>query len=173
MKRVFVIIISALVIIILAYLIFSIADKAREQKIIKQNYNRLPAFAFKSLNGTLFSSTTIKSGPVLLIYFHPECEHCQYELSEIFNSSLIKSGIWILMITPADISSVLKFKKEYGIRDSSKIITLIDENLGFADLFGKASIPTNIVYNKELKLVRMYKGEVRPEIIMKLILDND
>jgi hypothetical protein len=173
MKRIILIIILATTTFIIACLIIDISNKTRNQNQKRRNYKKLPVFELKTLGDTLFSSSTITEGPILVIYFHPECDLCQSELTEIFNSKLIDLGCWILMITPADILSVKKFMKEYYLFDNKKIITLIDDGFKFQDLFGKSPIPTNIIYSKDLKFYKMFKGEVSLEIIIKLLIDND
>jgi hypothetical protein len=173
MKRTILIISATLFLIILGYLIINIINRVKTENQIKVNYYKLPTFSFYTLNNTLFKSVTIKEGPILIIYFHPECEHCQYELSEIVKSQLVHTNLWILLVTPAEINSVLKFKKEINLIDSDKLITLIDEKGEFQGLFGRTIIPTSIIYDKDLRLVKIFNGEVRPETIQKMILGHD
>jgi hypothetical protein len=173
MKKTFAIITLALTFLLFIHISIIVNRKVKYQKDLKQSYKEMPAFAFKTSYDTLFKSSSIKSGPVLIIYFHPDCEHCQYEISEIFNSPLIRSDIWILLVTSADSLSTARFQQQYNIMYSDKLKMLYDENFQFERIFDKSVIPTSIIYRRDLELVKIFQGEVLPNQILKTLVGED
>jgi hypothetical protein len=56
---------------------------------------------------------------------------------------------------------------------NENIILLIDDSLSFKTYFSTSVIPSTFIYDKELKLKKMYKGEVKPDAIIDLLDEND
>ena len=79
-----------------------IGSKIQKQRQIAEKIQQLPSFSFSTLTGKSFSSSEIRKGPVLIIRFHPECEHCQYEITEILKSNIPVSGTLVIMVSSAD-----------------------------------------------------------------------
>lgn len=147
--------------------------KIHKQKTVAERISTLPVFSFITLANEPFNSSDIKNGPVLLIRFHPECEHCQYEISEILKSNIPSSGIKILMISSYNIDSIKKFLNKFNYSDFPSVIPLADTSYIFGDIFGNEAIPSNYIYNKELKLIKVINGEVKTETIIKYLNEVD
>src|SRR5450759_3318541 len=96
-------IILSFVILVVASLVLSfvigIIGKVQRQRLIEDKISRFPTFSFMTLSNRLFNSSEIKEGPILVFHFHPECEHCQYEISEIFKSNVPKSFRNVFLIS--------------------------------------------------------------------------
>jgi len=166
---VFVIIIIGLI----TFLIIGIIAKTHKSKIAKEMIKTLPVFSLKTLNDTVFRSDQIKEGPVLVLFFHPECEHCQYEIKTLFKSKSETSGIRILLISNAEKEAIRNFLKENNLLDYPGLVALVDETYSFGDWFGTELVPATFIYDKKLKLVRYFQGEVRPETILKYLRQDD
>ena len=155
------------------FLFSGILRKIQKQKLITEKIQRLPSFSFITLNNHSFNSSEIRKGPVLVIRFHPECEHCQYEISEILNSNIPVSGAYVIMVSSADPDSIRKFIKRFNLSDYPAIIPLADTSYIFGDIFGSDIIPSNYIYNKELELVKVLNGEVRTETLLKYLVGSE
>src|SRR5450759_172815 len=83
------------------FLILGMINRVQKHKHLTERIARLPSFSFMTLSNGTFNSSKISKGPVLVIRFHPECEHCQYEISEILKSNIPGSGICVVMISSA------------------------------------------------------------------------
>lgn len=157
------------VFVFVAFLIYGILKKADEKVISERSISALPRFSFITLSDSSFMSDSITEGPLLILRFHPECEHCQYEISEISKSNIPSSGVKLLLITSADRNSVMKFLGQFDFPDDETVIPLFDPDGTFYKYFGKDIVPSSYIYNKELKLVKALYGEYKVETIIKYL----
>ncbi len=169
MRRIILSILLVLVTLCAGLLISGVAKKIHKHKQLTEKIAKLPSFSFMTLADKTFSSSEIKEGPVLVIRFHPECEHCRYEISEILKSAIPSSGTLIVMVSSANPDSIRKYFSQFDLSDYPEIITLADTSYVFGDIFGSDIIPSNYIYNKELNLVKILHGEVKTETILKYL----
>jgi thiol-disulfide isomerase/thioredoxin len=155
------------------FLILGVVKKTQKHKQIAEKISRLPSFSFMTLTNESFNSSEIRKGPVLVVRFHPDCEHCQYEISEILKSNIPASGACVIMVSSADSDSIRKFMYQFDYSDYPGIIPLIDTSYIFGDIFGSDKVPSNYIYNKELNLVKVLYGEVKTETILKYLLGSE
>jgi len=167
MKKITLIIIILVFISGVLILIGGSVKKLNNQDSLEEKIQHLPPFSFMSLNAGSFSSAEITEGPLLIVNFHPDCEHCYYEISELLNSNIIDSGIKLILVTFAQPDSVKRFLDKCQIPDQYNFITLIDTSLVFGDVFGRNYIPSNYLYDKDLDLIEALYGEYKTETIIK------
>jgi thiol-disulfide isomerase/thioredoxin len=153
----------------LMLLISGVCRKILKEKRVNEKISVLPSFSFKTLANNDFNSSEIKEGPVLIVRFHPECEHCRYEISRIFNSDIPALVSKALLISSDHPDSILKFLEQFKFSDFPAIIALADTSDSFSEIFGKDIVPSNYIYDKKLKLVKVLAGEVKTETIIKYI----
>ncbi len=173
MKRIISAILIILIISITIVLLISISGKLKRQDQLSERIKRLPEFTLTALDNTSFSSSEIKEGPLLIVYFHPECEHCRYEISELFRSSLPGSGIPVLLVTRAARDSVTLFLEEFDYPETGEFITLIDTAFVFEDTFGNSIIPSGYLYDKNLNLIDALYGEYKIETILNRLKESE
>ena len=147
--------------------------KLKKNDYIEKKIANLPAFSFITLSNETFNSLEIMAGPVLIVHFHPECEHCQYEISEILNSNIPELYKKVILISSAHPDSIRKFLKGFNCTDFQSVIPLTDISYNFEDIFGSGIIPSIYIYNKKLKLVKIIHGEVRTEVLIKSLQESD
>jgi hypothetical protein len=154
-------------------LLFGIVNKIDKIRHISERIKTLPSFSFFTLNNEPFNSSDISEGPLLVVLFHPECEHCHYEISELMESSLSLSGSTILLVSSAARDSIRKFINQFDNIQATNLIPLADTSYQFGDIFGSSVVPSNYIYDKELKLVKVLYGEVKTETILKYMLRDE
>ena len=152
-----------------AFLVLGITNKIQKHRQITAKIQKLPSFSFMKLNNGSFNSSEVRKGPVLVIRFHPECEHCRYEISEILKSDIPVSGITVIMVSGADTCSINKLFSQFDISVYRAIIPLVDTSYIFGDIFGNDIVPSNYIYDKKLDLVKVLFGEVKMETILKYL----
>lgn len=156
-----------------SFLISGIVNKTQNRKLQYEKIRRLPTFSFMTLAHETYNSSEIRKGPVLVIRFHPECEHCQFEISEILKSNIPDSAIHIIMVSSADPGNVQKYLSQFDISSHSGIIPLVDTSYIFGNIFGRDIVPSNYIYDKDLNLVKVMYGEVKTETIIKYLLGSE
>ena len=154
-------------------LAFGIIIKVHNHKQLALKIQKLPSFSFMTLKSQSFNSCEIKKGPVLVVRFHPECEHCRYEISEIMKSKIPVSGISVIMVSSAEPDSIRNLFSRYDLSDYPSIIPLVDTAYIFENIFGSDIVPSNYIYNNELDLVRVFYGETKTETIFKYLNSNE
>jgi thiol-disulfide isomerase/thioredoxin len=170
MRRIILGIVILVFAVSVTFLVSGILAKTTKHKQLSEKISKLPSFSFTTLTNESFNSSQIKNGPVLIIRFHPECEHCQYEISEILKSNIPASGTTVIMISSAHPDSIRRFLSQFNYSDYPSVIPLADTSYIFGDIFGSDIVPSNYIYNRELDLVKVLPGEVKTETILKYLL---
>ena len=168
MKKV---IISAFLLIILIIIFLSViaVGKMNENKAKEDNIQSLPAFSFLLLDETVYSSSDLNPEiPIIISYFHPECEHCQYEARDFASNAHNLENIQLLMVSPAPVTEIELFAEVNGLNEIDNLVLLHDTAYVFEEVFGKSPFPTTLVYSKNKELKAKLKGEVKVEKLIKL-----
>jgi len=158
---------------LLVYLIYGIMSKIDARKSSAEKIMTLPAFSFPDLSGRIINSDSISEGPVLIVKFHPECEHCRYEINEILSSPITKTGTKIFLITNAGKGKTAEYISGFNFNEVHNLYILIDTAGVFGEIFGRDMVPSNFIYNRNLELVTALYGEHKVESIMKFLGINE
>lgn len=131
------------------------------QELKAQSSDQLPSFKMLLSNGKFFSASELpKDKPLVLIYFAPDCEHCQVLLNEFFQKidSFKKVQVVLVTFKPAD--ELAAFEKRYGTNRYENI-KLGTEGTTFylRQFFKLQNTPFTALYNKQGKLVYSYRKE--------------
>ena len=170
MKKKIFILIFLILVSALAYFGYKGVKKQIKNKEITKKIQNLPEFSFIEVNGKQFTSSKIQKGlPLVITFFHPECEHCQYEIKEIVHNNKAFQNVNFVMISGASALKTKEFSEDYHLEKMPKLILLRDADFQFEEIFGKASYPTTLIYNKNHKLVKKIIGEVKVEKIIELL----
>lgn len=161
---------------IVVYLVVQVSSKYNEKKEVKIRIQTLPDVVFTSVLGDSISLHEFDSNrSLVLIYFHPECEHCQYEAKEIGLRADEFNNCQLVMVTPDDsLARIEKFCEEYQLWEIDNIEVLLDRESKFELTFGKAVLPSVYIYDKGQKLKKQFLGETKPEaIVAEIGSDSD
>ena len=131
--------------------------------------------SFESVNGGQTWIDGFNPGqPTVIIYFHPECEHCQYEALEIGKDAERFAKANMILITPDDSTKrVEAFAIKYRLWEVDNLVILVDRKNQFKNQFGTSVIPSVFIYGSNKKLLKMYKGEVQMKAIIQIIEGNE
>jgi hypothetical protein len=173
MKKIILTILLVVFSLSMIFLISGVINKILKERRINEKIAFLPTFSFSTLTKDDFHSSEIKRGPVLIVRFHPECEHCQYEISQIFKSDIPNLVSKAVLISSDYPDSISKFLEQFNFSDYPSVIALADTSDSFSNFFGKDIVPSNYIYNKDLKLVKVLYGEVKTETISKYLQGSD
>ena len=126
---------------------------------------------FESLAGREMCIDEFNPGqPTVIIYFHPECEHCQYEASEIGNSSDQFEKANMILITADDsIARIEDFAMRYHLWEVDNLTILLDRKKIFKNHFGTTIVPSIFIYGPDRKLLKMWKGEIQMKAVISTI----
>lgn len=158
---------------LLAILIVAILSRKARAEVVIERIRMLPDLVATDINGATFNTSTLTSGPLLITFFHPECDHCRYELTSLFAEDSTNYSLDILLVSYAGTSEIRSFIQQTRILDSSHIHIIPDPEFKLTHLFGAQIIPANYIYNDSLQLVKIFKGSVKPETILRYMYGSN
>ena len=148
-------------------------ESYQSKKEIEYQVQTLQHCSFKTVAGKeIYLDEFDPAQPTIIIYFHPECEHCQYEAKEIGFHADEFSQTNLVMITPDDsIQRIEKFAATNHLWDLDNFALLRDSKYAFKKYFGTAKVPSIFIY-KNHELLKKYSGETKIEAILSIINNN-
>lgn len=162
-----------IIIFLLSYMCNSTYKSIRAKEAVAQRIQSIPTFSFNDLYDYTFKNTDLnQEQSCLFIYFHPDCEHCQYEASQFIPNMSELAPYQILMISTDSIPNIKMFEEEYHLNEMDNIVMLHDPNYNFEKIFGTKIIPTSFIYGKDQRLKRIFKGEVKIEAVLNSLKDE-
>lgn len=129
--------------------------------------NQLPALQVTLTDDDQVFFKDLK-GKVLIVFFNPDCDHCQREAKMISEHKDVFSSYQVYFVTPDQMPAIQKFAVDYN---------LIEPNFHFgraegADVFNAVGainqVPTFMVYNDQL-LVGRNEGELTIDQIRAIL----
>lgn len=108
-----------------------------------------------------------------MVYFNTECDLCGYEIESLINTVHHIEGLQILLISSESIDTILMFAERTIIPNSNLTTFLHDTDSLFPEMFDATNVPYTLLYNKEHKLIKRYKGQVKGETILKQIKEHE
>ncbi len=133
--------------------------------------NDIPAFnLLLADSSTLLNTGSIPSGkPIVMLYFSPDCEHCQAETEGLLKYMDALKDVRFYFVT-TDPFDRLKVFNEYFRMDRHPNITLGRDYAFFMPKYFEINQPPYmLIYNKYKKLEIIFDGEVKVnEIIAEI-----
>lgn len=170
MKKIIISSVLVFITVLLGFVGYKSIKNHYQKKIIAKKTQTLPEFSFYTLENQLFSTKELKpETSVIISYFHPECEHCQYEAKDMVKHQQDFKNTQILMISPADINEIQQFAEKCNLQQLQNLIILHDTAYVFEDTFGESAFPTLFIYSKQHQLIKKFSGEVKAVKIIEIL----
>lgn len=173
MKRVFGKILLFIPVCLIILMVGAFLNKKAKAEEAARKIRRLPLLTLTDIYGKPFTTANLTRGPLLITFFHPDCEFCKFEISSLLATDDLNEKLIIALVSYADSAEIISFAKHMGITVSSDLRVMHDSGLTYSNMFGADIIPANYIYNDSLELVKVFKGSVRPETILKYIKYDD
>lgn len=121
----------------------------------------LPPFKMLLSNGQFFTASDLaKNRPVVLIYFAPDCEHCQQLLHAVFEKIDAFKKAELVLVTFKPVSELLLFERSYQTAKYSNVKVGTEGTTFYLRNFYKMQhTPFTALYDKGGKLVDAYRKE--------------
>ena len=78
----------------------------------------------------------------------------------------------VILVSSANPDSIKSFLSNLNVKDYSTVIPLLDTSYKFEEIFGRGTIPSTYIYNRNLTLVKVLQGEVKTETILKYLQEK-
>jgi len=129
----------------------------------------LPPFKMYRSDKSVFNAAELpKTKPVILIYFDPDCEHCQKLMKELFQKIDAFKSAEIIMVTFKPVEEVSSFEKQNNTQKHSNIV-VGTEGTGFylRNYYGLVTMPFTALYDKNGNLKYSYRKETLVDDLIK------
>jgi len=150
---------------VFTFILFCLVTGAFAQIDSSQQYFKspyIPAFNIRKIpDSSSFTNTMLqKNKATILVFFDPDCDHCQ-EATKNFIASIDRfKDVQLLMVTIYDFTRIKKFYKDFKIADYPNITVTRDAAFDLPRFYAVHSIPDVYVYDKSGKLMRHYKKDI-------------
>ena len=140
----------------------------------KQDFRRaiacIPGFCLPTVaDSLLFCNTQLDKGkPVVVMYFHSECDFCQIKAQQLQQKSVNEWDIQWVMVSYAAKDSLNKFMETYNLDHIAGLVVLMDPQLSLYDRLQVKGIPTCFIYNRQHQLVAIKQGSTKLEQVIQL-----
>ncbi len=154
-----------------SWLVIHTVQSYKAKKAATEKVQTLQHCCFNSLHG----GQTCLDGfnpnqPTVIIYFNPECEHCQYEATEIGRQPERFGKANMILITPDNSRERIEnFARQYRLWQVDNLVVLLDRNFQFKKYFGTSVFPSVFIYGANKRLLKQFIGEVKMEAVLQII----
>ena len=155
MKKTIAFLMIIAIVVLILFIVFLLLKQYEEKASIRQ----LPDIKVMTIDSSIIRLNTLQTNmPMMICYFHPECEFCAIEIEELINHKSKFENVQMIFVSFASINEIKKYLETYKI-DSFKHVLIANDYKG--DLVSKLNIkapPTCFIYDKSLNLKRKIKG---------------
>lgn len=127
----------------------------------------IPPFSIQMPDSSWFSKVNLQAKkPTLILYFSPDCGHCQLETEEVISKMKELNNLQIVMVTSRPFEDMANFAGHYKISRFPSIKIGTDPSRMVTQFYAVKFTPFSALYDKKGKLVKVYeKGIDMPELI--------
>jgi len=162
--------IAFLMIIVIVVLILFIVILLLKQYKEKASIRQLPDIKVMTMDSSIIRLNTLQTNmPMIFFYFHPECEICAMEITELLKNRNEFENIQMIFVSFASIDEIKQYLETYKI-DYFKHVLIANDYKG--DLVSKLHVkapPTCFIYDKSLTLKRRIKGLTSVNELLKYL----
>lgn len=169
MKKIIISVLAALVVVgAIFYLIFK-KNAEKEQvstaAVAASASNDLPWLPLTQLDGTSFTAHSLE-GKTILVFFQPDCDHCQRESTQIREHINAFDGYNVYFVSDADMPQLSKFAVDYNLAASSNVHFTHATANDIYNAVGGIQVPAVFVFSDSGRLVKSFIGETPIEQIL-------
>lgn len=119
--------------------------------------NDLPNLPLLKPDQTKLSTKDLK-GKTVIIFFEPDCDHCQREANEMQGHLAAFTNYNVYFVSPAPMDQMQQFFMKYNL-SGPNIFFAQTPNSSILQEFGAIPAPSMFIYSEKGKLVKAFKGE--------------
>lgn len=130
----------------------------------------VPAFSIQRADSSFFTNKDLpKRIPVVIVYFNPECGHCQAEAEELSKHMEQFKKVFFVMAAYNDMKLISEFAAKYGL-DQYKNVVFGRDNKYFLPVFYHVeTTPFSALYDKKGKLVTAFEHGMTSDDLSKAL----
>jgi thioredoxin-related protein len=140
-------------------------------KSVAQRITELPPFHLLTTNSNYISLADLKNDKkIIIIYFSPDCSHCQLYTKELLKHMDVLSKTRILMITWVKLDMIQTFYNDFGLgKYPSFTVATEGDTYELFRLFNVKTTPYTAVYDKSHRLLKTFEKSPVIDSLLYLI----
>ena len=152
------------------FIIFSLWASSQTDTLAPyQKTSYMPPFTIQTPDSLWFSKLDLKEKkPTLILYFSPDCGHCQMETEDLLSKMTELKKLQIVMITSKPFDEMVNFYNYYKIYRFSGIKIGTDYAKLVTRFYDVQSTPFSALYDKKGRLMKVYKKGIVMDELIKL-----
>ncbi len=146
------------------------AQKDTSDNYVKR-FETIPAFKINIVpDSALYSNENLKkNAPFMLMFFSPDCEHCQRETKELLAYKEELKGIQILMVSIASYREIKDFYETFQLSSMPNARLGQDVNLKLGSIYKLRTYPSVFVYDNNGNLAKAFVGNIGVPAILDAV----
>ena len=130
----------------------------------------IPAFSIQTPDSSWYSKVNLAAKkPTLILYFSPDCGHCQLETEEILGKMKELNGLQIVMVTSRPFEDMKNFAEHYKINRFPTIKIGTDPKRLVTQFYDVKFTPFSALYDQKGKLVKVYKDGIQMNELIRFL----
>lgn len=130
----------------------------------------IPRFSIQTPDSSWFSKVNLEvRKPTLILYFSPDCGHCQTETEEVLSKIKELNNLQIVMVTSRPFADMANFASHYKIDRFPSIKIGTDPNRLITQFYAVKFTPFSALYDKKGKLVKVYEKGINWQELINFI----
>ncbi|CAA9512632.1 MAG: hypothetical protein AVDCRST_MAG96-2536 [uncultured Segetibacter sp.] len=143
---------------------------ARDTLAPYQKTPYIPSFKIQMPDSSWYSKTSLQvKRPTLILYFSPDCGHCQIETEELLSKMKQFNHLQIVMITSRPFEDMVNFAQHYKINRFPQIKIGTDPARYVTTFYDVKFTPFSAFYNEKGRLVKAYEKGIDMEELVSLV----
>jgi thiol-disulfide isomerase/thioredoxin len=168
MKKTLRILFPFLILGTLTVLFFGIRAKLRTRHQVEKATATLPEQKYIILNSTSHTTSNIKNNAVFIFFFNSSCDYCQSEAKLLNENREAFKSVTVYLFSTEPLENIQAFKEKYLPDNDDFIVGKVDVRAS-SEVFGLKSFPYTLIYDKDNRLVKTYKGIVKLEALLSFV----
>lgn len=134
---------------------------------------KLPDFNILQTDSIWFTRQQLPAADfTIIVYFSPDCGHCQYEAKEMMNNMDSLKNTFILWVSYRDMADIKGFAETYGFYNYKNLKVCRDPNYAIPSFFQVKYTPYVAVYNKKGEYLKAFEGGVEMQELNRFLSAN-
>jgi len=130
----------------------------------------IPAFSLLLADGKNFTQSNIPTSKyTIIIYFSPDCGHCQHEATEMVKNIDSLKHTYIVWAGSRSIPELKAFSEKYGLIGCPNMVCGQDQQYSIPSYYQVKYTPFVAVYDNRKQFVKAYEMGVEIPELLKLI----
>lgn len=141
-------------------LLLTACSPPKKESPANNEVNELPAIPLTMISGERLMANSL-SGKTILIFYIPDCDHCQREAEAIRSQFDVFKNYALYFITASGTEEIKRFAETYRLNGLPNVFFARTEVADVIREMGPIGTPSLYIYSREKRLIKKFDGETK------------